>query len=189
MRLASVFRQRLRPVQIGRHTIEPHSPLVLSQNERKRSSPTEAHHISRRHISGYPFNVDSSPIHLAKVPRSDSAKTPQEAMRAFATSPKRHSSGLHAGRYGHRSGRHAKAKVPGGSPFHSASIHALPRENDPIHDAEYIVRVFQKVPLKKVWEENPKSPLWNFLHQVGTHPPTYHHVEVSLHGKPGWRQV
>jgi hypothetical protein len=110
-------------------------------------------------------------------------------MRAFGTSPKKHSSGAHAGHHGHRPGKHTKAKAPGVSPFLSASVPALPRENDPIHDAEYIDRVFQKVPLKKGWEENPKSPLSNFLNQFGASPPVYQHVEVSLHGKRGWRQV
>ena len=183
MRLAFIFRQRLRPMQLGRHTIESPSPLP-SQNTRKRSSATEAHSISH-----HPVNADSSPIHPAKVPRPDSAKTPQEAMRAFGTSPKKHSSGVHAGRHGHRSGKHTKAKAPGVSSFLNASVLALPRENDPIHDAEYIDRVFQKVPLKKAWEVNPKSPLSNFLIQFGANPPVYQHVEVSLHGKHGWRQV
>ena len=184
MRVGFIFRQWLRPMQLGRHTIESPS-LVPSQNTRKRSSAAEAHNISRHR----PINTDSSLIHQAKVPRPDSAKTPQEAMRAFGTSSKRHSSGGHAGRHGHRSGKPTKAKVPGVSPFHSASVPVLPRENDPIHDAEYIDRVFQKVPLKKVWKENPKSPLSNFLNQVGASPPVYRHVEVNLHGKRGWRQV
>ncbi|KAH9023758.1 P-loop containing nucleoside triphosphate hydrolase protein [Lactarius hengduanensis] len=175
MRLAFSFRQRLRPMQLGRHTIESPSPLP-PQNTRKRSSVTEAHNISRHHS----ISVDSSLTHLAKVPRPDSAKTPQEAMRAFNTSPKKHSFGVHAGRHGHRSGKHTKAKASG-------SILALPRENDPIHDAEYIDRVFQQVALKKAWDVNPKSPLSNFLNQVGANSPVYRHIEVSLHGKRGWR--
>ncbi|KAH9081657.1 P-loop containing nucleoside triphosphate hydrolase protein [Lactarius deliciosus] len=173
MRLAFSFRQRLRPMQLGRHTVESPS-LLPPQNTRKRSSVTEAHNISRHHQ----INVDSSLIHLAKVPRPDSAKTPQEAMRAFGTPPKKHSFGVHS--HGHRSGKHPKAKASG-------SILALPRENDPIHDAEYIDRVFQKVALKKAWDVNPKSPLSNFLNQVGANSPVYRHIEVSLHGKHGWR--
>ena len=182
MRLVFIFRQRLRPMQLGRHTIESPSPLP-SHITRKRSLATEAHNISRHH----PINVDSSPIQSAKVSRPRSAKTPQEAMRAFGTSPKKHSSGVHTGRHGHRSGKHTKAKGPGVSSSLSASILALPRENDPIHDTEYITQVFQKVPLKQAWEENPKSPLSNFLNQFGANPPVYQHVEVSLHGKRGWR--
>jgi hypothetical protein len=184
MRFVFIFRQRLRPMQLGRHTIESPSSLPL-HNTRKRSLATEAHNISRHH----PINVDSSPIQPAKVPRPDSAKTPQEAMRAFGTSPKKHSSGAHAGHHGHRSGKHTKAKAPGVSPFLTASVPALPRENDPIHDAEYIDRVVQKVPLKKAWKENPKSPLSNFLNQFGANTPVYQHVEINLHGKRGWRQV
>lgn len=168
-------------MQLGRHTIEPPSPLP-SQNTRKRSSATEAPSISRHP----PINAVTSPIHQAKVPRPDTAKTPREAMRAFGTFPKKHSSG-HAGRHGQRPGKHTKAKVQGISSVPGASVPTLPRENDPIHDAEYIDRVFHKVPLKKVWGENPKSPLSNFLNQFGTSPPAYQHVEVSLHGKRGWR--
>ncbi|KAF8274097.1 hypothetical protein EI94DRAFT_1768945 [Lactarius quietus] len=108
-------------------------------------------------------------------------------MRAFSTSPRKHSSGGNAGRYGHRPGKHTKPKAPGVSSSHSTSVPALPRENDPIHDAEYIDRVFQKVPLKKVWKDNAKSPLSNFLNQLGASHPVYQHVEVSLYGKRGWR--
>jgi hypothetical protein len=171
-------------MQLGRHTIESPSPLP-SQNTRKRSLATELQRVSRHPQ----INADTSPIHQAKVPRLDSAKTPQEAMRAFGTSPRKHSSGGHANRHGHRPGKQTKAKAQGFSPFPSASVPALPRENDPIHDAEYIDRVFHKVPLKKGWEDNPKSPLSNFHNQVGASPPVYQHVEVSLHGKRGWRQV
>jgi hypothetical protein len=171
-------------MQLGRHTIESPSPLP-SQNIRKRSLATEVQRISRHS----PINADTSPIRQAKVPRPDSAKTPQQAMRAFGTSPKKPLSGGHAGRHGHRPGKHTKAKAQGFSSFPGASVPALPRENDPIHDAKYIGRVFQKVPLKKGWEDNPKSPLSNFLNQVGASPPVYQHVEVSLHDKRGWRQV
>ncbi|KAI0308201.1 P-loop containing nucleoside triphosphate hydrolase protein [Multifurca ochricompacta] len=90
-------------------------------------------------------------------------------MRAFGASPKKHLSSVHASRQGTRSGKHAKAKLPG--------------ENDPIHDAEYISKVYQKIPLKKVWEANPKSPLSNLLSQVGGNPPMYQHEEASIHGK------
>lgn len=169
-------------MQLGRHTIESPRPLP-SQNTRKRSLATEAQSISRHP----PINADTSPIHQAKVPRPDSAKTPQEAMRASGTSSKKHSSGGHAGRHGHRPGKPTKAKAQGASSFPGASVPALPRENDPIHDAEYIDRVFHKVPLKKVWKQNPKSPLSNFLNQLGASPPVYQHVEVGLHGELGWR--
>ena len=184
MRLVLIFRQRLRLMQLGRHTIESPSPLP-SHNTRKRSLATEAHNVPRHH----PISVDPSPIQPAKVLRPDSAKNPQEAMRAFGTSPKKHSSGVHAGRHGHRSGKHTKAKAPGVSSFSSSSALSLPRENDPIHDAEYIDRVFQKVPLKKGWEVNPRSPLSNFLNHLGANPLVYQHVEVNLRGKHGWRQV
>lgn len=170
-------------MQLGRHTIESPSPLP-SQNTRKRSLATEAPSSSRHP----PINAVTSPIHQAKVSRPDSANTPREAMRAFGTFPKKPSSG-HPGRHSQRSGKQTKAKVQGISSAPGASVPTLPRENDPIHDAEYIDRVFQKVPLKKAWEDNPKSPLSNFLNQVGASPPAYQHVEVSLHGKRGWRQV
>ncbi|KAI0275064.1 P-loop containing nucleoside triphosphate hydrolase protein [Gloeopeniophorella convolvens] len=99
-------------------------------------------------------------------------------MRAFGASSKK------PGRHGSRGGRHAKSKGPGGS---SASIPSLPREGDPVHDANYIAAAFQKVPLKKGWDTNPKSPLSNYLGQVGANPPSYQHDEVSIHGKRGWR--
>jgi len=108
-------------------------------------------------------------------------------MRAFGSSSKRHLSSAQGGRQGHRSGKNKKARQPGGASFHSPSVLSLPREGDPIHDAEYIKRVHEKEPLKEAWEQNPKSPLSNFLHQLGANPPEYQHGEVSIHGKHGWR--
>jgi hypothetical protein len=65
----------------------------------------------------------------------------------------------------------------------------LPRENDPVHDAEYINRVHKKKPLKEAWEHNPKSPLSNYLAQHGANPLKYLHDEILIHGNSGSRQV
>ena len=104
-------------------------------------------------------------------------------MRAFGSSSKKYLSNAQGGRQGNRSGKNRKAKQPGG---HSTSVLALPRESDPIHDAEYINQVHQKVPLKKGWEQNPKSPLSNLLSQLGDNP-VYRHDEVTINGNRGWR--
>ena len=184
MRVAVFSRHCLRPMQLGNHFIEPLSCPPPTQNlkTRKRSLGTFSH-------SQLFTNTDTSPVHPAKVPRSGSVKTPREAMRAFGSSSKRLLSSAQGGRQGHRSGKNKKARQPGGASFHSPSVLSLPREGDPIHDAEYIKRVHEKEPLKEAWEQNPKSPLSNFLHQLGANPPEYQHGEVSIHGKHGWRQV
>jgi hypothetical protein len=107
-------------------------------------------------------------------------------MRAFDSSSKKHLSNAQGGRQGNRPGKNRKARQPGGSPIHGSSVLALPRENDPIHDVEYINQVHQKVPLKKGWEQNPKSPLSNLLSQLGNNP-AYRHDQVTINGNRGWR--
>jgi hypothetical protein len=109
-------------------------------------------------------------------------------MRAFGSSSKKYLPNAQGSRQSNRSGKNKKARQPGGSSFHTSSILSLPRENDPIHDAEYINQVHQKVPLKKAWEQNPKSPLSNLLSQLGNNP-VYQHDEVTINGSRGWRQV
>jgi hypothetical protein len=175
-------------MQLGHHLIEFSPCPSPTQNTRKRSSATEAHAIIHPQPFRQQSNTDPFPVYPAKVPRSASVKTPQEAMRAFGSSPKKHLSGAHGGRQGSRSGKNKKARQPGVSSIHTSAL-ALPREDDFIHDAEYINRVYQKVPLKEAWEENPKSPLSNFLGQLGSNPPKYCHVEITIHGIHGWRQV
>lgn len=175
-------------MQLGHHLIEFSPCPSPTQNTRKRSSATEAHAIIHPQPFRQQSNTDPFPVYPAKVPRSASVKTPQEAMRAFGSSPKKHLSGAHGGRQGSRSGKNKKARQPGVSSIHTSAL-ALPREDDFIHDAEYINRVHQKVPLKEAWEENPKSPLSNFLGQLGSNPPKYCHVEITIHGIHGWRQV
>ena len=184
MRLAFSLRYYLHPMQLGHHLIEFSPRPSPTQSTRKRSSAADAH-------ATLPFrqqsNTDPFPVYPAKVPRSASVKTPREAMRAFGGSPKKQS-GAHGGRQGPRSVKNKKARPPGVSSFHSTAL-ALPREDDPVHDAEYINRVHQKVPLKEAWEQNPKSPLTNFLRQLGPNPPKYYYEEITIHGNHGWRRV
>ena len=176
-------------MQLGHHFLESSSFPPSTQNTRKRSLDAEAHTFSHPKLFTQRSNTDTPPVHPAKVPRSASIKTPRKEMRAFSSSSKKHLSGAQGGRQGYRPGKKKKAKHPGGSPFHSSSVLALPREDDPIHDAEYINRIHQKVPLKKAWEQNPKSPLSNILDQLGVDFPVYRPDEVKIHGNRGWRQV
>ena len=171
-------------MQLGRHLIESSPRSQPTQNTRKRSLATDKHTFLQLQLLGRKSNTDISLIHPAKVPRSGSVNTPREAMRAFGSSSKKHLSGAQGGRHGSGYGKNKKARQPKGPP-----VLTLPRENDPIHDAEYINRVHRKVPLKKAWEQNPKSPLSNFLDRSGASPPIYQHEEVSIHGNHGWRQV
>lgn len=188
MRPAFLSRYYLHPMQLGHHLIELSPRPSPTQNTRKRSSAADAHAISRPHPFRQQSNTDPFPVNPAKVPRSASVKTPQEAMRAFGGSSKKHPSGAHGGRQGSRSAKNKKARQPGVSSLHSSTL-ALPREDEPIHDAEYIDRVHQKVPLKEAWEQNPKSPLSNFLRQLGVNSPKYCLHEITIRGKHGWRQV
>jgi hypothetical protein len=188
MRLAFLSRHWLHPMQLGHHFLESSSFPPSTQNTHKRSLGADAHAFSYPQPFTQQSNTDTSPVHPAKLPRSASVKTPREAMRAFSSSSKKHLSSAQGGRQGYRSDKKKKARQPGSS-FHTSSIPALPREDDPVHDAEYINRVHQKVPLKKAWEQNPKSPLSNVLDQLGANPPVYRHVEVSIFGNRGWRQV
>jgi hypothetical protein len=188
MRLAFISRYYLHPMQLGHHLIESSPRPPPTQNTRKRFSAADAHAISHSQPFRQQSNTDPFPVYPAKVPRSASVKTPQEAMRAFGSSPKKHLSGAHGSRQGSRTGKNKKARQPGVSSFHTSAL-TLPREDDPIHDAEYINRVHQKVPLKEAWEENPKSPLSNFLGQLRPNPPKYCLVEITIHGNNGWRQV
>jgi hypothetical protein len=189
MRLAFFSRHWLRSVQLGHHFLES-SPFPSSvQNARKRSLGSDAYAFSHSQPSTQQSITDPSPVHPAKVPRLKFVKTPREAMRAFSSSSKRHLSGAKGGHQGHRSDKKKKVRSSGGSSFHSPSALALPREGDPIHDAEYIDSVHQKVPLKKTWEKNPKSPLSNLLGQLGASPPAYRHNEINMYGDHGWRQV
>jgi hypothetical protein len=189
MRLACLSRYWLRPMQLGHHFLESSSFPPSTQNTRKRSL-ADTHAFSHPRLFTQQSNTDTSSVHPTKVPRSASVKTPREAMRAFSSSSKKkYLSGMQGGRQGHRSEKSKKGRQPGGSSFHRSSVLALPREDDPIHDAEYINRVHQKVPLKKAWEQNPKSPLSNFLEQLEVDSPAYRHDEVSIHGNCGWRQV
>lgn len=185
MRPALLSRYHLHPMQLGHHLIEFSPRSSPTQNSRKRSSATVTHAFSHPHPFRQQSNTDPFPVSPPKVPRSASVRTPQEAMRAFGGSSKRHPPGAHGGS---RSGKNKKARQPGVSSFHT-STPALPREDDPIHDAEYINRVEQKVPLKEAWKQNPKSPLSNFLHQLGVNPPTYCRHEITIRGEHGWRQV
>jgi len=187
MRLAFLSRHVLRPMQLGHHFIDSSSCPPSTQNARKRSLGTNVHTPSPSQLFTPQNNTDLS-VHTAKIPRKGSVKTPREAMRAFGSPSKKHLSSVQGVRQGNRSGKNKKARQPGGSSFHSSSVLALPRENDPIHDAEYINQVHQKVLLKKAWEQNPKSPLSNLLSQLGGNP-AYRHDEVTINGTRGWRQV
>jgi hypothetical protein len=182
MRLASLSRHVLRLMQLGHHFIESSSCPPSTQRARKRSLGTNVHTFSSQN------NTDIS-VHTAKVPRKGSVKTPRESMRAFGSSSKKYLSNAQGGRQGDRSGKSRKARQPGGSSSHSSSVLALPRENDPIHDAEYINQVYQKVPLKKAWEQNSKSPLSNVLLSQLGEKPVYRRDEVTINGNRGWRQV
>ncbi|KAI0003674.1 hypothetical protein BJV74DRAFT_478493 [Russula compacta] len=189
MHLAFLSRHCLRPMQLGRHFIESSPRSSPTQNTRKRSLTTDKNASSQLQLLRQQSNTDISLIHPAKVPRPGSVHTPREAMRAFGSSSKKHLSGAQGGRHGAGYGKNKKARQPKGSSFYSSSVLTLPQENDPIHNAEYINRVHRKVPMKKAWEQNPKSPLSNFLDQSGASPPIYQHEEVSIHGNHGWRQV
>jgi hypothetical protein len=175
-------------MQLGRHYIESSPRPSLTQTSRKRSSAADAHAISRPQPFRQQSNTDPFPANPAKVPRTASIKTPREAMRAFGSSPKKHFSSAQGGRQGSRSGKNKKARQSEVSSFHS-SVLALPRENDPVHDTEHINRVHGKVPLKEAWKQNPKSPLSNFLSQLGASPAKYRHDEILIHGNSGWRRV
>ena len=178
MRLAFLSRHVARSMQLCHHFIEPSCP-PSTQNARKRSLGTNVHTFSP------PQDIS---VHTAKIPRKGSVNTPREAMRAFGSSSKKYLPTAQGSRQSNRSSKNKKARQPGGSSFHSPSILALPRENDPIHDAAYINQVHQKVPLKKAWEQNPKSPLSNLLSQLGNNC-VYRHDEVTINGVRGWRQV
>jgi hypothetical protein len=178
----------LRPMQLGRHFVESSPRPSPTQTTRKRPSAADAHTISRSQPFRQQSNTDPFPVYPAKVPRSASVKTPREAMRAFGSSSKKHFSSAQGSRQSSHSGKNKKARQSGVSSFHS-SVLALPRENDPVHDAEYINRVHGKVPLKEVWEQNPKSPLSNYLAQHGANSLKYLHDEILIHGNSGWRQV
>jgi hypothetical protein len=173
-------------MQLGRHFLESSPSPSRSQNSRKRSLTTDPRVFPHSQPFRQQNNADTFP---AKVPRSGSVDTPQEAMRAFGSSPKKHLSGAHDSRQGSRSGKNRKLRQPGGSSVRGSSTLALPRAIDPVHDAEYINRVYRKVPLKNGWEKNPKSPLSNFLAQVRAKPPVYQHEAVNIRGAHGWRQV
>jgi len=188
MHLACLRRMTL-AMQLGRHFLASSPSPSHSQSSRKRSWTTDPRASSYPPSFKQQNNADTFPVHLAKAPRSGSVETPQEAMRAFGSSPKRHLSGAHDSRQGSRSGKNKKFRQPGGSSVRSSSVLALPRVVDPVHDAEYINRVHRKVPLKDAWEQNPKSPLSNFLAQVGANPPGYQHEVVKIRGAHGWRQV
>lgn len=186
IRLAFLLRYYIHPMQLGHHHLIEFSPRPSStQSTRKRSSAADA--IPHPQPFRQQSNTDPYPVYPVKVPRSASVKTPREAMRAFGASPKKQS-GAHGSRHGTRSGKNKRARQPGASSFHSSAL-ALPRGDDPIHDAEYINRVHQKVPLKEAWEQNPKSPLMNFLRQLGPNPPKFCYDEITIHGNHGWRQV
>lgn len=174
--------------QLGHHFIESSPRPSPTQTTRKRPSAADVHTISRPQPFRQQSNTDPFPVYPAKVLRSASVKTPQEAMRAFESSPKKHFSSAQGGRQSTRPGKNKKAWQSGVSSFHS-SVLALPRENDPIHDAEYINQVHRKGPLKEVWEQNPKSPLANFLAQDGLNPLKYRYDEILIHENSGWRQV
>ena len=192
-RLHLAFLLRLLPsMQLGHHFVESSPCPSPTQTTRKRPSAADAHTISRPQPFRQQSNTDPFPVHFpvypAKVPRSASVKTPREAMRAFGSSPKKHFSSAQGGRQNSRSGTNKKARQSGVSSYHS-SVLALPRENDPVHDAEYINRVHKKKPLKKAWEQNPKSPLSNYLAHNGASPLKYLHDEILIHGNSGCRQV
>ena len=179
-------------MQLGHHFVKSPPRLSPTQTTRKRPSAADAHTISRPQPFRQQSNTDpfpvNFPIYPVKVHRSASVETPREAMRAFGSSPKKHFSSAQGGRQSFRSGKNKKARQSGAPSFHS-SVLALPRENDPVHDAEYINRVHGKVPLKEVWEQNPKSPLSNYLAQHGANPLNYLYDEILIHGNSGWRQV
>lgn len=180
-------------MQLGHHFVEsPPRSSPSTQSTRKRPSAADAHTISRPQPFRQQSNTDPFPVHFsvnpAKVPRPASVKTPREAMRAFGSSPKKHFSSSQGGRQSFRSGKNKKPRQSGVSSSHS-SVLALPRENDPVHDAEYINRVHGKVPLKEALKQNPKSPLSNYQAQLGANPLKYLHDEVLIHGNAGWRRV
>lgn len=175
-------------MQLGHHFVESSSRSSPSQTTRKRPSASDAHTISRPQPFRQQSNTDPFPVYPTKVPRTSSVETSQEAMRAFGSSPKKHFSSVRGGHQSSHSGKYKRARQSGASSFHS-SVLALPRENNPVHDAEYIKRVHGKVPLKEVWEQNPKSPLSNYLAQQGANPLKYRYDEILIYGNSGWRQV
>lgn len=170
-------------MQLGHHFVESPPRPSPTQTTCKRPSAADAHTVSHPQPFRQQSNTDPFPVYPAKFPRSASVKTPREAMRAFGSSPKKHFSSAQGSRQSSRSGKNKKARQPG---FHSSAL-ALPRENDPVRDAEYINRVHKKNPLKEAWEQNPKSPLSNYLAQNGANPLKYLHDEILIHENSGWR--
>lgn len=81
-------------------------------------------------------------------------------------------------------GRNRKGKKGSGS---AVPTQTLP---DPMYDEAYIAQIYRKKNLKSVWEENPKSPLANFMNQRLKKQPAYESIQgIAGNGKTVWRCV
>lgn len=79
-------------------------------------------------------------------------------------------------------GRNRKGKKGSGS---AVPTQTLP---DPMYDEAYIAQIYRKKNLKSVWEENPKSPLANFMNQRLKKQPAYESIQgIAGNGKTVWR--
>ncbi|KAI0047834.1 P-loop containing nucleoside triphosphate hydrolase protein [Auriscalpium vulgare] len=114
-------------------------------------------------------------------------------MRSFASSSKKTAHGP-SGRSsrGHRSHKPSGLSKSGSTGFSNRGGRApglvLPTPSDPVNDADYIKKTYASAtPLKKAWEDNPKSPLSNFMMTTVSRQPSYSYQEALINGKSGWR--
>ncbi|KAI0322332.1 P-loop containing nucleoside triphosphate hydrolase protein [Amylostereum chailletii] len=111
-------------------------------------------------------------------------------MRAFSSSKPASGSSSHRAPRGFRSNKAGSSKPSGSKGGQSSKANketALPQPDGPVHDFNYIKETYQTRPLKKTLEDNPKSPLSNWLKAYEHNPPAYKLQEINLNGKRGYR--
>ncbi|KAA1471478.1 P-loop containing nucleoside triphosphate hydrolase protein [Dentipellis sp. KUC8613] len=154
--------------------------------------------LKRPHATGSPATppVKTTDSLLDRI--SDVASQPPAKMMKLDQAESSRASGASSRSGSHRaprggptrsSGKSRGSKNSKGHSGGSASVLALPQVDDPIHDLSFITKTYKSKDLKKAWEENPKSPLSNFLSAWKGTQPTYQLQPITLNGKSGWRAV
>lgn len=129
----------------------------------KRTHPSASSNFDDPSSSSFPLFEDSSqrPPKLRRLSVSTPMPPPMDRFRqrnaGNQSSSSAQPSGSGSGPHSSRGRQKQKGKQRA---IHQPNIAVLP---EPLHDAEYIRATYKTKTLKGDWEQNPKSPLTNFL--------------------------
>ncbi|CCM07097.1 uncharacterized protein FIBRA_09424 [Fibroporia radiculosa] len=174
MRLAFLLRSRRRLMQLD------------PQKRSPQTTPPLKRLFSAAPSSSFQALADPDGQRPGKIPKLESKSVPSSSMPP-PPHPRRKPG----------PGPSLLSRMPSSGPSHSSGGKSrrgkasamLPKTlPDPFCDEAYIARTYRIKPLKPVWEENPKSPLANFLNSKWSRQPEYETIQgIGANGKTLWR--